>query len=190
MKVYNLFPSCVYEVELFEHVEELKKFSFELKNKDKGRVFSNVGGWQSNSFSLNKFKKFKSILLNHLKIYGEYLNLDKTKKHEINQIWCNFNYYKDYNIPHLHLNSILSGVYYLTGNNKMGRLVFWHPSDLPEILWLNVKRDEYTVNNSITYNFFPKPGMLYIFPSWLRHSVEPNQTNEERISIAFDTNLI
>ena len=34
-----------------------------------------------------------------------------------------------------------------------------------------------------------KPGRMLLFPSWLRHSVQPNYGNEERVSISFNVML-
>jgi uncharacterized protein (TIGR02466 family) len=30
------------------------------------------------------------------------------------------------------------------------------------------------------------PGLLLIFPSWLKHGVEPNLSDQERISVSFN----
>ena len=41
--------------------------------------------------------------------------------------------------------------------------------------------------NSIIWLTEVMPGRLYIFPSWLRHDVEPNlNKKEKRISISFN----
>ena len=36
------------------------------------------------------------------------------------------------------------------------------------------------------YRIEPKENMLLYFPGWLEHEVEPNNSNEERISISFN----
>ena len=46
---------------------------------------------------------------------------------------------------------------------------------------------EFNKYNS-SYHWMPaKENTLYIFPSWLKHKVEPNMNNDERISISFNT---
>ena len=41
--------------------------------------------------------------------------------------------------------------------------------------------------NSAEYLMYPEPGDLVIFPSWLKHYVEPNLNKDiERISISFN----
>ena len=44
--------------------------------------------------------------------------------------------------------------------------------------------------NSNMVSFQPKEGMLVLFPSYLQHSVNVNKTDEERIVISFNINLI
>ena len=51
-----------------------------------------------------------------------------------------------------------------------------------------------TLNNLQTlqvgsYSEQPEKGKLVLFPSWLEHYVEPNLTNENRISLSFDTKI-
>ena len=35
-------------------------------------------------------------------------------------------------------------------------------------------------------NLNPIPGRIVIFPAWLWHSVEPNESNDIRISVSFN----
>ena len=35
-------------------------------------------------------------------------------------------------------------------------------------------------------NYDPKPGRLIMFPSWLNHSLDPNNSNDIRISVSFN----
>ena len=46
--------------------------------------------------------------------------------------------------------------------------------------------NEYNSVNSHTWWLRPKEGTLYIFPSWIRHMVKPNMSDEERVSISFN----
>ena len=36
----------------------------------------------------------------------------------------------------------------------------------------------------------PEEGRMYIFPGWLEHGVEPNQSTEDRVSISFNVRAI
>ena len=35
-----------------------------------------------------------------------------------------------------------------------------------------------------------RENILYVFPGWLRHRVEPNLSNEKRISISFNIGVL
>ena len=47
------------------------------------------------------------------------------------------------------------------------------PGELPSYLWREV-------------HFEPIAGRLIMFPSWLNHCVDPNQSNDIRISVSFN----
>ena len=83
---------------------------------------------------------------------------------------------------HRHPNSIISGVYYVQVPEGAGDLVLHSPAD-----------DELTPPfegtndlNVIAYRWKPAAGQMIVFRSWLRHSVMPNRSTDERISVAFD----
>jgi uncharacterized protein (TIGR02466 family) len=98
-------------------------------------------------------------------------------------MWININNYKDFNILHSHSNSTISGVYYVKTNEKSGSICFQHPG---EPIFGEYKVDEYNKINSNIYCLPSLQNTLYLFPSTLKHFVRPNQSNEDRISIAFN----
>jgi uncharacterized protein (TIGR02466 family) len=50
--------------------------------------------------------------------------------------------------------------------------------------------NEFNYFNSNEWHVQPEEGTLIVFPSWLNHLVLPNEGEEERISIAFNTQLV
>ena len=60
---------------------------------------------------------------------------------------------------------------------------------------LNLELKSYTegfkeLNNVYqSYAFCPLEGRIFVFPAHLAHQVEPNQSNEDRISISFNIYL-
>ena len=88
-----------------------------------------------------------------------------------------------YQVPHFHQNAWLSGVYYV---------------QLPEVVsdggeahqgWIEFGRgtDDLYVSSSPTIRLIkPRVGELLIFPSYLWHRTVPFESDQERISIAFD----
>ena len=49
---------------------------------------------------------------------------------------------------------------------------------------------EYNPLNSNIWWYTPQDNVLILFPSWLKHQVETNQSEEDRISISFNINAI
>jgi uncharacterized protein (TIGR02466 family) len=92
----------------------------------------------------------------------------------------------DLNRPHIHPNSLWSGVYYVKTPDNCGHLKIEDTRTMslmsrprktnkeePKHLWKEV-------------HFEPKAGRLIMFPSWVNHCVDPNNSDELRISISFN----
>ena len=77
----------------------------------------------------------------------------------------------------------MSGVFYLHNNNSLPPIKFKrkHSSDIQ----LTLKKYNMFNGSFIQYSF--GNGELILFPSSLSHSVPPNQSDEERISLSFNT---
>ena len=92
-------------------------------------------------------------------------------------MWGNISSFTHSNQIHNHITSLtfsdqqLSGVVYLKVPKNSGKILFYNP-----------------FNVNIQYCFTPKENEIFLFPSVLYHSVEPNLSQEDRISIAFNFN--
>ena len=85
---------------------------------------------------------------------------------------------------HVHQDTF-SGVFYLQVPEKSGMLVLNNPGLNP--LWQGAMLvDTKNKFNCDKLKIMPTEGQAYIWPSYLSHSVEPNQHDEERISISFN----
>lgn len=99
--------------------------------------------------------------------------------------WMNANPVGGYNAPHTHPGAHWSGVYYVAQpdieEGSSGMIEFLDPrSDMQhwKILGASAFQQKLT--------FRPSVGDLIVFPSYLMHWVHPNQSREERVSIAFN----
>jgi uncharacterized protein (TIGR02466 family) len=181
----SLFNCLILEKKLNIDNTEIKNFI--LKNKKNGRKLSNFGGYQSNDLNL-KQKEIQNLLKEIVNYSIEYTKKMEVKKSiilSIGNMWFNINNYKDFNVEHEHPKSFISGVYYLQTHNKCGDIVFKHPSQTIGVYWDDMF-ENYNYFNSSTYKLNPIEKNLYLFPSWLKHYVEPNQTKKDRISISFN----
>ena len=108
----------------------------------------------------------------------------------IQNMWININEFKDYNKSHTHPNAHWSGVYYIKTPENCGNIIFESPAhDIMDHTYYATKFKDQNVYNSITHWQEAKENILYIFPGWLKHRVEPNLSDENRISISFNIGL-
>jgi uncharacterized protein (TIGR02466 family) len=181
-------PVCINKLKL--DTKKIETFCTNLKLKDKGRTISNIGGWQSDDLNLNKkIIKLKELLVDitkHGDLFVNSLKIKNKDKIKIHNLWININEYKDYNISHKHPGSLISGVYYVKTPKDCGNIIFEHPSEILTCEWRK-EYSEYNNYNSQTWWLPSEENYLYLFPSWLKHRVEPNlNKNENRISISFN----
>ena len=83
-----------------------------------------------------------------------------------------------------HANNFLSGVYYVQTPPGAGSICFQDPRDQRDII--QPRFEETNQFNIVIQQVAVEAGTLVIFPSWLKHSVPPNPSKGERISISFN----
>jgi len=107
---------------------------------------------------------------------------------EVTQFWANINRPHDYNMQHNHVPNHLSGVYYVNVPEGSGDIRFYDERKLPAVIEPAPVRESALAQHSHT--FHPAAGMMLIFPGWLDHVVGQNRTNEIRVSISFNIDLV
>ena len=115
------------------------------------------------------------------------INMAEITGTELLSMWCVSQYAGDFNPLHVHSGD-LSGVLYLKvppGLAAEREKEDHHPA-VGDIQFIAGTGQSFCSNN---IQFAPKVGDLYLFPSWLHHTVYPFRTpNEERRSISFNLN--
>ena len=101
----------------------------------------------------------------------------------ITQSWLNKNGKGEHHHEHKHPNSMISGVWYPQIHEQLPPIEF--KSEKQRDIHLSIKK--YNYFNSASFLLPMKAGELILFPSNLQHSVPPNQSDEERISLSFNT---
>ena len=159
---------------------------YQIKQSQKSRIVSNKGGWQSDFIESQNTELSK--LMDHIKhnIQKCYDDLNVRKKYYNSEItyWININAFGHTNNKHIHSNSILSGCVYIQVPKDSGNIIF-HPNLANEYFFKSFTACDNDITSSQT-NFFPEEKKVIIFPSFLPHSVSQNNSNEDRISIAFN----
>ena len=185
------FPTIIYVKDLPNANElnsYLEKHIVEWSNQDKGVLKTNVKGWHSQT-DMNHKKEYEPLIKELFQMQNEIIQeeyLNEEREPLIGNMWANINPPGGYNQAHIHPNSLFSGAYYVKAPPNSGRLELMDPRPgvqqsmpprkkvkLPRELW----RETY---------YDAVPGRIIMFPSWLWHKVEPNKSNDIRISVSFN----
>ena len=98
------------------------------------------------------------------------------------QSWVNLHDRGGFNFLHVHEGSLLSGSFYLKVPPGSGRFVFRDPR--PGVVHGYVKGA--VPNGYSDIQLTPEAGLMVLFPCWMEHYVEPHDSDEPRIVIAFN----
>lgn len=176
-----LFPTIIWKSQIKTDTDALKRHILKIYDTQKGVSISNAGGWQSESQDISKdFIDLRMDLDKQVKAVCVQAGLPPLKLYNL---WFNVNPPKAYNMIHNHHGAILSGVYYVDVPEGCGSIEFYRDDD-----------SEYYIPPLESYNAFtsqkkvlsPQTEQLVLFPGWLRHGVQANNSNKDRISISFN----
>lgn len=188
IKISALFPIVTLSVNLQddldqEHLNEIKSFEEYYSNSD--NLNRNLGkNFGSKDLSILSDKKLKTLFKKYVDHYSQEVLGEKSKL-DITTSWLNVNPPGAIHHKHAHANSKLSGCFYLNAPENTGDIVFYKFLDIDGYLSdVPIKQTDY---NSSVIAFKPKQFDLFLWPSYLYHSVTRNNTPETRISLAFNT---
>ena len=189
------FPTPVWTLQLDNYQsinEQMYKFIKITQSKDQqGISKSNIKGWHSKDFNMqeNEPKNFIKFILPAIEQVITDMNWEKQKQSiNINNMWAIINTGGAANHRHQHSNCTISGAYYVRAPKKSGDIVFYDPRPAP--VYFHPLSTKPNSLNATQNSVNPVEGGLVLFPSYLDHSVNPNISNEERIVVSFNINLI
>lgn len=193
----TLFSTIAQLVDFSEDFGELNKqledYAYELKRKSQGRNLTNRGGFQSKLINLAQppmvIEKFFQMVMPEVEGYVNQYGLRSKFNLSVGELWFNISAPGHYNTIHQHVHSDFSAVYYVKGTDNSGQLSVESPDlrqEMKRFYWANRDNFNYNSMNSMRYMLTPKPGTMIVMPSHMKHSVECNESKEDRISIAWD----
>lgn len=197
IKTHKLFPIPIFEFKIQNHESlnsELEKYIYKLKRDDpKGMNLSNSGGWHSPYFNIREtevLKNFVKIIYGYLHeiITKEYGWEFKSEKVFIEAMWSIINKKDSYNLRHVHPNCMLSAAYYVKAKKNCGKIQFWDPTEAKIMRHPFVSK--FTELSIESIKFEPEEGTLFIFPAYLHHAVEKNLSEDDRIVISFNVDIV
>ena len=192
-----LFPSIAHicGVEGFDNIQsQLIQFAQEEKDKSDGITVSNRGGWHSKvNYNDEPNLLYLTIVKNLNEYFSEPANgFNKDTKFEISSLWININSTGDYNLPHIHANCDMSGVFWISTPKDSGQLVFESPNAFGQTKQISKYSNEIKSRLGLypAFDVDPHEGTMMFFPASLYHSVSVNECKDSRISAGFNLNLI
>ena len=172
--------------------EKMHIYIKSLQKKDQAGINrSNFLGWHSKNFDLEleQPRFFVNSISPQLNSVLADMGWDiKNQEVKITGMWAIINNKNSSNAMHIHSNNYISAAYYVKAPKNCGDLVFYDPRFAATYRYPKISKTNKLNSNMISFQ--PKEGMLVLFPSYLQHSVNVNKTDEERIVISFNINLI
>jgi uncharacterized protein (TIGR02466 family) len=175
---------------------ELHRLILDRERTTPSDDYANLGGWHSPSDFLEwqgdavaTLRTWISDCLNQM--VGATYQLPEVQGRSLPSrggfmvhAWANISRSGNYHRMHNHPSSCWSGCYYVSSssqaNSLAGVLEFYDPRPFTEMVY--APGTPYGQRMLVR----PVPGLMVLFPSWLYHFVHPCNSEEPRISIAFN----
>jgi uncharacterized protein (TIGR02466 family) len=182
----QFFPTHVYGKDVQLDNNKMAQDIINWSNQDPGVSKTNYKGWHSTTDMANK-PEYQQLVKELFKMQEEIFNnehLDRSSR--LGNMWANINPPGGMNQPHIHPNALFSGVYYIKSPIKSGRLKIYDPR--PGVQFIMPIRKPGNPGKDLwrEANIDPVEGRIIMFPAWLWHAVEENQSNDIRISVSFN----
>ena len=122
------------------------------------------------------FADLARLLGKHARAFAAELGWDHKPK--LDSLWVNRLKSGGHHSGHIHPHSVISGTFYVAAPKWSGAIRFEDPR-LPLMMAAPQRPDSFV-------SIEPKPGLLLMWESWLRHEVLPGSGSGERLSISFN----
>ena len=180
------FPTIIYAKDLNLDIKLFENEIINWSKKDPGLQKTNVNGWHSPT-NMHKAPVFKPLVDELYKmqrdIYREEF-LDRSPN--LGNMWANINYKDSFNRAHVHANAIFSGAYYIKVPENSGQIKFNDPRSGPKYLFPAKRNVQLPEHLWTELHIQPIENRVIMFPAWLEHLVDLNQSNDIRISVSFN----
>ena len=186
----SLFATQLYETELGDErlLDDLGHSIRALARDDEaGRRWSNehhYAGYTSYA-SLNDlpkrdpaFSDLAKLLTRHAATFAAECGFDLGRKPKLDSLWANLLKSGGQHSGHIHPHSVISGTFYVEVPKGSGAIRFEDPR-LPLMMAAPPRDDSFVT-------VAPRPGLLLLWESWLRHEVLAGAGKGERLSISFN----
>ena len=195
--VRSLFVTKLYEEQIGE-AGLLEQLAFSIRtlstDDQAGRRWSKehlYPGYTSYA-SLNDLPKrdpafgdLARLLARHAATFADDCAFDLPRKPRLDSLWVNLLRGPGHHSAHIHPHSIISGTLYVEVPAGSGPIRFEDPR-LPMMMAAPTRRSNAPEQLQPFVTVEPRPGLLLLWESWLRHEVLPGRGRGERLSISFN----
>jgi uncharacterized protein (TIGR02466 family) len=182
------FPTPIYIADIKHPTlnKDLERDIMAWSNQDKGVTRTNVKGWHSTTdmHLRPEYKNLVNMLYEAQRTIYDQEHL--ASEPFLGNMWANINPPGGMNRAHQHPNSLWSGVYYVKAPKNCGHLKVDDPRSSASMVRPIQKEGQLPPRLYREAQYEPIDGRLIMFPSWLMHCVDPNESNEIRISVSFN----
>jgi uncharacterized protein (TIGR02466 family) len=131
------------------------------------------------------FADLAKVLTRHAKEFARASHFDLRRKPRLDSLWVNLLKSGGQHSGHIHPHSIISGSFYVEVPEDSGAIRFEDPR-LPQMMAAPPRTTEAPEELQSFVTVEPRPGLLLMWESWLRHEVVPGTGRGERLSISFN----
>ena len=125
------------------------------------------------------------VLTKHAGKFAQDCAFDLASKPKLDSLWVNLLRGPGHHSAHIHPHSIISGTLYVEVPKGSGEIQFEDPR-LPMMMAAPTRRTDAPEGLQPFVTVQPRPGLLLLWESWLRHEVLPGAGRGERLSISFN----
>ena len=183
------FPTIIYIKDIpnaLQLNQYLEQKIIQWSQQDKGVSKTNAGGWHSET-DMNKKEEYNLLTKELFNMQDEIYQKENLDLNPVlGNMWANVNYPGCYNRPHIHPNSLFSGVYWVKAPKNSGNFMIYDPRPGAQMAMPNRKEGKLPPELWKDVYYEPVAGRCIMFPSWLWHEVKPNESNDIRISVSFN----
>ena len=125
------------------------------------------------------------LLSKHAASFAQECAFDLARKPRLDSLWVNLLRGSGHHSGHIHPHSIISGTLYVEVPKGSGPIRFEDPR-LQMMMAAPTRMNDAPEELRPFVSVEPRPGLLLLWESWLRHEVLPGTGRGERLSVSFN----
>jgi uncharacterized protein (TIGR02466 family) len=197
--IENIFPVQFYKTkyqgdvdQLYNSFKDILEVQFELtKTNNQGSMrYDGLCSYNAsrNLHKLQEFNEVTEFISYHMFKFWEELGFNKTPS--VTEMWVNKYVPGSFIDTHNHAPILLTASFYLKKEKHAGNIIFEHPMEtLLKFQPHKLLQDRDYYHTLFNHEVEVEPGDLVIFPGWLKHRTQPNNSSTDRIIIGANINI-